>query len=174
MAVAVAVPTVIAGWLFTRPVPRPPPAPEMRLEITTPPTTDPVSLAISPDGRSLVFVGSADGLSRLWIRGLDSITPRQLVGTEHASLPFWAPDGRSIGFFADGKIKRIDIESGLVRPISTAAVPAGAAWNSDGVILHPLVPGQPAFPNVRRGITARAGHPACPRADGASRARVPA
>ena len=145
MAVAVAVPTVIAGWLFTRPVPRPPPAPEMRLEITTPPTTDPVSLAISPDGRSLVFVGSADGLSRLWIRGLDSITPRQLVGTEHASLPFWAPDGRSIGFFAEGKIKRIDLESGLVRPISTAAVPAGAAWNSDGVILHPLVPDSPLF-----------------------------
>ena len=145
MAVSVAVPTVIAGWLFTRPVPRAPAAPEMRLEITTPPTTDSVSLAISPDGRSLVFVGSADGLSRLWIRGLDSMTPRQLVGTEHASLPFWAPDGRSIGFFADGKIKRIDIESGLVQPISTAAVPAGAAWNSDGVILHPLVPDSPLF-----------------------------
>ena len=145
MAVAVAVPTVIAGWLFTRPVPRPPPAPEMRLEITTPTTTDPVSLAISPDGRSLVFVGSADGLSRLWLRGLDSITTRQLVGTEHAALPFWAPDGRSIGFFAEGKIKRIDIESGLVQTISTAAVPAGAAWNSDGVILHPLVPDSPLF-----------------------------
>jgi Tol biopolymer transport system component len=145
MAVVVAVPIVIAGWLFTRPVPRPPPAPEMRLEITTPATTDPVSLAIAPDGRSLVFVGSTDGLSRLWMRRLDSDTPRQLIGTEHASLPFWAPDGRSIGFFADGKIKRIDLESGLVRPISTAAVPAGAAWNSDGVILHPLVPDSPLF-----------------------------
>ncbi len=145
MAVAVALPTVIAGWLFTRPVPRPPPAPEMRLEITTPTTTDPVSLAISPDGRSLAFVGSADGLSRLWIRGLDSFEPRQLVGTEYASLPFWAPDGRSIGFFADGKIKRIDLESGLVRSISTAAVPAGATWNSEGVILHPLVPDSPLF-----------------------------
>jgi hypothetical protein len=145
MGVAVAVPTVIAVWLFTRPAPPAPVAPEMRLEITTPPTTDSVSLTISPDGRFLVFVGSADGLSRLWIRDLDSITPRQLVGTEHASLPFWAPDGRSIGFFADGKIKRIDIGSGLVRPISTAAVPAGAAWNSEGVILHPFVPDSPLF-----------------------------
>ena len=145
MAVAVAVPTVIAGWLFTRPVPRPPPAQEVWPEITTPPTTDPVSLAISPDGRSLAFVGSADGRSRLWIRRLDSIETRQLVGTEYASLPFWAPDGRSIGFFADGRIKRIDLQSGLVQPISTAAVPAGAAWNSDGVILHPLVPDSPLF-----------------------------
>lgn len=115
IAIAVAVPTAIAAWLFTRPVWRIPAASEMRLEITTPPTTDPVSLAISPDGRSVVFVGSAEGLSRLWIRRLDSTTPRQLVGTEYASLPFWSPDGRSIGFFADGKIKRVDPESGLVR-----------------------------------------------------------
>jgi len=117
----------------------------MRFEITTPATTDPVSLAIAPDGRSLVFVGSADGLSRLWMRRLDSNTPHQLIGTEHASLPFWAPDSRSVGFFADGKIKRIDLESGLVRSISTAAVPAGAAWNAEGVILHALVPDSPLF-----------------------------
>src|SRR5688572_15216163 len=129
-----AVAIVIALWLFTRAVPDPPLAQEMRLEIATPPTPDPISLAISPDGRNVVFVASADGLSRLWLRRLDSTTPRQLVGTEHASLPFWAPDGRSVGFFADGTIKRIDLESGLVRPISTAAVPAGAAWNTDGVI----------------------------------------
>ena len=108
MAVAVAVPTVIAGWLFTRPVPRPPPAPEMRLEITTPTTTDPVSLAISPDGRSLVFVGSADGLSRLWIRRLDSIRRVSSSAPSTRRFPFWAPDGRSIGFLADGEIKRID------------------------------------------------------------------
>jgi Tol biopolymer transport system component len=140
-----AVAIVIALWLFTRAVPDPPLAQEVRLEIATPPTPDPISLAISPDGRNVVFVASADGLSRLWLRRLDSTTPRQLVGTEHASLPFWAPDGRSVGFFADGTIKRIDLESGLVRPISTAAVPAGAAWNTDGVILHPLVPDGPLF-----------------------------
>ena len=70
---------------------------------------------------------------------------KSALGTEYASLPFWAPDGRSIGFFADGRIKRIDLQSGLVQPISTAAVPAGAAWNSDGVILHPLVPDSPLF-----------------------------
>jgi hypothetical protein len=107
IAIAVTVPTVIAIWLLTRPAPRAPVAPEMRFEITTPATTDSVSLAIAPDGHSLVFVGSADGLSRLWMRRLDSNTPHQLIGTEHASLPFWAPDSRSVGFFADGKIKRI-------------------------------------------------------------------
>jgi Tol biopolymer transport system component len=145
VVVAVTALTVAIIWLLTRPAPRAAIAPEMRFEIETPATTDPVSLAIAPDGRSLVFVGSADGFSRLWMRRLDSNTPRQLIGTEHASLPFWAPDSRSIGFFADGKIKRIDLESGLVRSISTAAVPAGAAWNAEGVILHGLVPDSPLF-----------------------------
>jgi Tol biopolymer transport system component len=143
---------LIAGvWSIRRPSDEPPPS-EVRLEMVTPPTTDPVSLAVSPDGRSVVFVASTEGRSRLWIRGLDSTTPRELAGTEYASLPFWAPDGRSIGFFADGRIKQIELETGLVRVISTALVPAGAAWNSDGVILHAVVPDGPLFRTSAAGL----------------------
>jgi hypothetical protein len=100
----------------------------MRLEMITPPTTDPISLAVSPDGWSVVFVASAEGRSRLWVRRLDSETPRELDGTEYASYPFWSPDGGSIGFFADGRIKRIELATRLIREITnTALVPAGAA-----------------------------------------------
>ena len=144
IAAAIAVVGGVGGWLIGRATNQGP-SPETRADILTPATTDAASLAISPDGRSIGFVASVEGRSRLWIRRLDSATPHELGGTEFASLPFWAPDGRSIGFFADGKIKRIDLETGLVRVVSTAPVPAGAAWNRDGVMLHPLVPDSPLF-----------------------------
>ena len=109
---------------------------ERRLEVTTPPTTDPVSLAISPDGEKLVFIASDGETPRLWLRPLSTTTAVPLQGTEHASLPFWSPDSRSVGFFADEQIKRIDIDSGRVEELRRAAVPGGATWNRDGVIVH--------------------------------------
>jgi Tol biopolymer transport system component len=115
------------------------------LELTTPLTTDAASLALSPDGRTLVFVASAGDVPRLWTRNLAEARARPLAGTEHASLPFWKPDGRAIGFFAEGRVKAIDVETRMVRTLSTAPVPAGAAWSRDGVILHPLVPDGPLF-----------------------------
>lgn len=114
--------------------------------IETPATTDPLSLALSPDGRTMVFVASSNGAAKLWLRPMDSTTSmRPLPGTDRASQPFWSPDGRSLGFFADGQLKRIDIESGLVRSLTPAIVPAGGAWNRDGSILFPLVPDSPLF-----------------------------
>ena len=62
-----------AAALWNRPVPNPR---ETRLEIATPPTTDPISLAISPDGRQIVFVATSNGKPHLWIRRLDSTTAR--------------------------------------------------------------------------------------------------
>ena len=102
IALALAAVTVVAGavfwWRSTAAGPQPG---EMRLEITTPATTDPVSLAISPDGEKLVFVASAGGPARLWLRPFNATSARPLAGTEHASLPFWSPDSKSIGFFAE-------------------------------------------------------------------------
>ena len=78
-----------------------PPAPhETRMEIVTPTTDLPTPFALSPDGRQIVFVASGDGASRLWLRSLATTTAQPLAGTEGAILPFWSPDGRSVGFFA--------------------------------------------------------------------------
>src|SRR5262245_21642871 len=111
-------------------------APEMRLDIVTPSTPEPASFALSPDGRQLVFVGSSsDGTPRLWVRSLDAITAQVLAGTEGARVPFWSPDNRSVGFFADGKLKRIDLVAGAPRTLANAAPGMGGAWSADGVIL---------------------------------------
>jgi serine/threonine protein kinase len=84
-------------WLhaFAPSVPLPP---EMRLEILTPSTPDPISFAISPDGRRLVFAASGDGQPRLWLRPLEAVIAQPLAGTEGAAYPFWSPDVRRSGF----------------------------------------------------------------------------
>jgi serine/threonine protein kinase len=116
---------------------------ETRLEITTPPTTDPASLALSPDGKKIVFVATAQGHPQLFLRALDSVSPRPLPGTDGASLPFWKPDSRSVGFFADAKLKRIDTESGSIQPLARAAYGQGGTWSRDDVILFSPSPLSP-------------------------------
>ena len=81
--------------------------------LSRPPPVDPLSFALSPDGRHIVFVASGDGASRLWVRSLASTTAQPLAGTEGASYPFWSPDSKSVGFFAAGKLKRLDIGGGV-------------------------------------------------------------
>ena len=118
-----------------------PRAPEARLDITTPPTADP-SVAISPDGRTVVFAARSGTQQQLWVRSLDSSAARPLAGTENGTLPFWSPDSRSIGFFADPKLKRVDIAGGSAQTLSSnAGVPIGGTWNRDGAILFANNPG---------------------------------
>jgi hypothetical protein len=71
----------------------------------------------------------------LALRSLDSVSIRPLAGTEGGFYPFWAADNQSVGFFAEGKLKRIDIASGLVRELANAPNPFGGAWGRDGTIL---------------------------------------
>src|SRR5262245_16226534 len=118
---------------------------EMRLEITTPATSSPLDFTLSPDGRSLAFVASGDGPQRLWIRQLDQADARPLPGTEDAAFPFWSADGRSIGFFATGRLKRIDIASGQLQVLATAGTGRGGAWNSDDTILFAATSGGSLF-----------------------------
>ncbi len=69
-------------------------------------------LAVSPDGQHVTFVTRKDGRFQLWLRSVGSVTARLLPGTEGAAFPFWSPDSRTIGFFADGKLKKMQIERG--------------------------------------------------------------
>src|SRR5439155_22476804 len=73
-----------------------PPAAEMRVEISTPPTAYPASIAISPDGNKIVFVATSEGQSKLWVRPLDSVAGRAFPGTDGASFLIWSPDSQSI------------------------------------------------------------------------------
>ena len=95
--------------------------------------------SISPDGRAVAFVAASDERT-LWIRRLDSLTSDQLPGTTGAEFPFWAPDGRSVGFFADGKLKKIEISGGRPVVIAAAPNPRGGTWAADGtIVFSPLV-----------------------------------
>jgi serine/threonine protein kinase len=98
-------------------------------------------MAVSPDGRRLAFAARGpDRRTMLWVRNLDSSTAHALQGTEGAVLPFWSPDSMSLGFFAAGKLKKIDAAGGLAvtlcdAPTNPGEAPLGGTWNRDGVIL---------------------------------------
>jgi len=138
--IALAVVTVLAGVLFVpavrhlRETPAPA-SPETRLDIVTPAADDSTSMALSPDGRQIVFAAAGDGVSRLWVRPLDATTAQPLAGTEGATFPFWSPDSRSIGFFADDKLKRIDLGGGTPRALAPVVAGRGGTWNADGIIV---------------------------------------
>ena len=93
-------------------------------------------LAVSPDGRLLAFVASEAGEPQcLWIRWPESTTAQALAHTEGAMAPFWSPDGRSIAFVADNKLKRIDVESRNVIVLADDAAGVAGAWGRAGIIL---------------------------------------
>jgi Tol biopolymer transport system component len=92
--------------------------------------------ALSPDGRRLAFnATSADGKIQTWIRSLDTLTAQPLEGTEGSVFPFWSADGRFLGFFAGGKLKKIDASGGPPLTLSDAPSAFGGTWNRDGVIV---------------------------------------
>src|ERR1700730_10158488 len=108
--------------------------PTLRFEISTAPTDD-ASMALSPDGAQIAFVANKSRVPVLWVRPLDAIESRALPGTEGARFPFWSPDARTIGFFADDKLKRIDVAGGMPLVVADAPNARGGAWNTDGVML---------------------------------------
>ena len=106
------------------------------------------TVAVAPDGRSVVFAaGGSDAPWQLWLRSIDGLNVRPLAGTEGSRLPFWSGDGKSIGFFADGKLKRVDAGGGPVRTLADVDgnLPLGGTWNSEGIILFAPGFGRPVL-----------------------------
>jgi eukaryotic-like serine/threonine-protein kinase len=91
--------------------------------------------AISPDGTTVSFVAKVEGVSRLWVRPLDSITSQELPDTDDAQYPFWSPDGRSLGYFAHGYLRRIDVFGGASTILTPVSNPRGGSWSEDGTIV---------------------------------------
>jgi serine/threonine protein kinase len=92
--------------------------------------------ALSADGRAVAFTGvTPDGQRRIYVRFLHEQTCRALPGTEGGFEPFWSPDGKFVGFFDNGKMKKIDLAGGSPTTIATVPNPRGATWNADGTIV---------------------------------------
>ena len=94
-------------------------------------------VAVSPNGESAALVAYSESTNNymLWLYRIGGQQPKAIEGTQGASYPFWSPDGNAIGFFADGKLKKVDIEKGQVQVICEAPNGRGGAWNQDGVIV---------------------------------------
>jgi len=98
--------------------------------------TDGPSSAVSPDGHLLAFAGAdSSGTSHIWVRPLESLAPQALEGTDNAALPFWSPDSRNLGFFADGKLKKVPAGGGSPEVLCDAPDARGGSWSKDGAIV---------------------------------------
>jgi Tol biopolymer transport system component len=125
-----------------------------------PPKRGAADLTLSPNGRSVAFISPVlnDKSSALWIRPLDSLDAKEVPGTEGASSPFWSPDSRFLGFFADNKLKKVELATSAVQTICEAPIKRfsyGGTWSTAGVIL--FVPDE--FGGILR-VSANGGLPA--------------
>jgi eukaryotic-like serine/threonine-protein kinase len=95
-------------------------------------------LALSPDGAKLAFVAEdKSGTMAIWVRALDTLGATRIGGTEGASGPFWSPDGSSLGYFAGGQLRLVDLRSGTRRALCPASNrPGGGTWTSHDVIVY--------------------------------------
>jgi Tol biopolymer transport system component len=96
-----------------------------------------VDMSVAPDGRTVAVVGFSedDRTNVLWIYTVGDQQAKKLRDTNGVRFPFWSPDGKSLAFFADGKLKKLDIDGGPVQAICDAASGRGGTWNKDGVIV---------------------------------------
>ncbi|MBI2948530.1 MAG: protein kinase [Verrucomicrobia bacterium] len=108
----------------------------MRFQIDSPIGTSIHLVALSPSGRKLAMIARAiNSRPQLWIQPLDSLLPKAVANTDGAAFPFWSPDERFVGFFADGALKKVDLDSGMVVSLCSARNGRGGTWSASGIIL---------------------------------------
>lgn len=140
--VAAAVFAVLAGGLaFVHFRETPPPGRTLRMQIPLPENARVTEFALSPDGRTLAMVGPLNGKTQLWLRPVDASQPQLMPGTEGATYPFWSPDNRYIGFFAQGQLKKMVASGGPPQPVCDAPEGRGGSWSRDDVILFSSIDG---------------------------------
>ena len=121
-----------------------PPQPVSRVAITLPPGQQLAGLdsgpavAISPDGTHLAYVARQGGAQQLYLRAMDSLDAKPIPDTEGAIEPFFSPDGRWLGFFAGGKLKKVSVSGGAALSLADVPVHGGASWGSQGTIIFPV------------------------------------
>ncbi|MET1084351.1 MAG: protein kinase, partial [Burkholderiales bacterium] len=135
MAVIMTAAAALGVWLSTR---RSAGAmPTLAMSINAPPgTAVEQTPAISPDGRTVAFVGADGSGSRIVVRSLDAFVTTPVAGTEGAVMPFWSPDGRSLGFFARGRLWRVDLAGSAPRLVANVSDARGGTWGRDDVIVY--------------------------------------
>jgi eukaryotic-like serine/threonine-protein kinase len=121
------------GYFLKQPVP----PKVLRFEITPPSMVQFMDAPrISPDGKTLAYSATdSTGATRLWVRPMNGMSARPLAGTEGTTRPFWSPDSRFLGFFAGGKLKRVEISG--APPVVICDAPSGAdgSWGTKDIIL---------------------------------------
>ena len=137
VAIISTVVAISAVWQFTRSNDPAAPGP---IRFAVPPAAGTTfdrrgqALAISADGRQLAWAGcGADGC-RLYFRSMSSVVSRAVAGTDGARAPFFSPDGESVGFFAEGRLKRVGLSGGQPVTLADAAEPLGGAWVGNEII----------------------------------------
>ncbi len=118
------------------------PVPILRSSIDLPAKMDldpfNTSVSLSPDGSRLVLAAKADGPPRLWMRAMDGVALQPLSGTDGATCPFWSPDSRFVGFFADRKLKKVAVAGGAVQTLCDAPEGRGGSWGPrDRIVFAP-------------------------------------
>ncbi|HET6201091.1 MAG TPA: protein kinase [Candidatus Acidoferrales bacterium] len=98
-------------------------------------TRDSTNLAISPDGRQVVFMGTKGDVHQLYSRSADETEAEPMAGTEDGAGPFFSPDGKWVGFFAAGKLKKVPAAGGTAQALADAPNQRGGSWTPDGTII---------------------------------------
>jgi Tol biopolymer transport system component len=125
---------VILGIAYARRAPGP--TLLVRAQVPLPEKLSLYDIALSPDGRRIAFTATKQGgQPSLWVRDLDSEESRPVAGADVANLPFWSPDGRSIAYFGDGKLHRIESVGGAPQTICESGYGLGGSWGRDGTIV---------------------------------------
>ena len=145
LAAAAAVAAAAFGVGFVRRAPQRPRL--VRFEIANPEGITTIDAPrISPDGRYLAFNATdSSGKSRIWLRPLNALVAQPLAGTEGTTRPFWSPDSRFLGFFAEGKLKKVEVSGGPTQKICDAQGGSDGSWGSEGVILFDGTGAQPIY-----------------------------